>query len=508
MTLSVPAIVIGTGIAGLFTALKLAEAGVRVLLLTKTSLGENNSKYAQGGIAAVLPQNAADSIDLHVADTLRAGDGLVDAVVARSILSEGFAAIEDLLSYGVPFDRAKNHMLAVTQEAAHSVKRIIHAGGDATGASVELSLINQVQANPRISVMDYARVVELLLDENGACAGCVTLYRGSFVTMRAAHVVLATGGAGQLYLHTTNPPIATGDGLMLAHHIGAPLRHLEFVQFHPTAFYQQGEVRFLISEALRGEGGRLVNGQGESFIEHPDAELAPRDVVTRAIFAEMHRTGTPNVFLDMTHLPASLLESRFPTILHMCLQRGVDLRREWIPVSPAAHYMMGGVAVDAHGLSQVPRLYTVGEAACTGLHGANRLASNSLLECVVLGRRVASHIAGSSARMPALVLPPSLMPVFNDNPLPQVMANAWQELRACLWHHVGILRTETGLLTALNTLDALEETTRPWDHMVPWALDVRDSIALGRLITQAALLRQDSVGAHCRMDTNTPVVAA
>jgi L-aspartate oxidase len=629
---SAQVLIVGTGIAGLFTALKLADSGVSVIVVTKTNLAESNSRYAQGGIAAVLPQNPLDSVDLHVADTLKAGAGLCDPDAVKTILAEGAEAIAELLHYGVPFDRqtqddaapeantaSASHQvtgelpLALTQEAAHSVRRIIHAGGDATGQSVEWALIRQVNAHPAIQVIKNCTITELWVDHTGSEPRCYgawgwentwqhaqyqnTLHQNSSPTsstkiscdenpcdessgagpsptvpqpyntqllgFSVGQVVLATGGAGQLYRHTTNPPIATGDGVYLAKQAGAALRDLEFVQFHPTAFYDTAaaQVRFLISEALRGEGGQLLNCHQERFATryHPDGELAPRDVVTRAIFDEQQHTGQPHVWLSVKHLPVSLIQQRFPTILKLCAAQGVDICQAPIPVSPAAHYIMGGIAVNTQGQSTLPGLYAVGEVACSGLHGANRLASNSLLECVVLARRSAKHIVASyqvksQANAPQSVVatppaselpsPPVLhQPVLHQpvlHPPPPVVTFAPdlspavsaevslnlaenvaskdaatlhpQALKALLqglmWSNVGIVRTTAGLTQALAQLNQWQAHTATCQHIITpegptgWQLHQLVSVALW--VTQAALDRKDSVGAHYRPDATTP----
>ena len=408
--IAVPVLVVGSGISGLYTALKLANSGVNVLLVSKNALTENNSRYAQGGIAAVLPENTEDSQELHIQDTLVAGAGLCNEAVVREILAGGHVAIADLLLLGVPFDKDAAGQLRLGLEGGHSVNRIIHAGGDATGKQVEMTLIARLQENHRIRMMAFCEIAELL-HRDGACIGARAVdydQQREFV-IHARHTVLATGGAGRLYSHSTNPAGATGNGFSLAYHTGATLRDMAFVQFHPTAFYQDGQARFLVSEALRGEGGILRNATEQAFMAsvHPQGDLAPRDIVTRTIYHELqqqqtHRSDAPShapnkapdhVFLDMTHLPAELLAERFPTILAACERFGVDLRTQLIPVAPAAHYMMGGVAVDLNGQTDIPGLSVVGETVWTGLHGANRLASNSLLECMVLARACAHTVA-------------------------------------------------------------------------------------------------------------------
>jgi L-aspartate oxidase len=509
VSLQVPALVVGTGISGLFTALKLASAGIRVLLITKSSLDESNSRYAQGGIAAVLPNNRGDSLELHLRDTIRAGAGLCNEAASRSILAEGFPAIEDLLAYGVPFDREPNQDLALTREAAHSIQRIVHAGGDATGHSVEMTLIGKVRKNSLITVMEYTQAVALL-SHDGRCYGCraVNLKTRQEVVVYTPHTVLATGGIGRLYSHTTNPSIATGDGIALASRIGAEVGNMEFVQFHPTAFFADGRLHFLISEALRGEGGILRDQDGVAFAKryHPDGELAPRDIVTRAIYAEMQATKLPYVYLDISHLPAQTIEQRFPTILANCLQFGIDIRKDWIPVAPAAHYLMGGITADVNGKTSIPGLYTVGETAYTGLHGANRLASNSLLECVVLARRVACCIAAQNTDEQAAPLPFPVEKVDFQFEVKPEITDALDGLHRLMWEHVGILRNKHGLKTTLEWigrhLDKAEQ--QGWSLYLPDGAELVNQLMVAQLITQAALAREHSLGAHTRTDEPKP----
>ncbi len=500
---TVSALVIGTGISGLFTALKLANSGIQTLLVTKSALDESNSRYAQGGIAAVLPSNPDDSLQLHLQDTIRAGAGLCNEGAVRSILAEGYSAIEDLLHYGVPFDRKANNDLALTREAAHSVERILHAGGDATGHSVEMALIDQVRRDHRIEVIEYAQVIELLMRDD-QCVGCraVDYQNQRELLIQSPHTILATGGVGRIYSHTTNPAIATGDGISLAHRAGAAIENMEFIQFHPTAFYAKGQLHFLVSEALRGEGGILRGKSGDPFARkyHPDGELAPRDIVTRAIYAEMQASDMPHVYLDITHLPAETIEKRFPTILSSCLNFGIDIRKEWIPVAPAAHYLMGGITVNVEGQTTIPGLYAVGETAYTGLHGANRLASNSLLECVVLARRVAQFVSQCAAK-PAqeAVSTESMQPNYETIP---EMQHLLDQLHRLMWDNVGIIRSGSGLVQALETIEALQQqaTLCHWEAVIPAGFELSSQLTVAQLITQAALSRQESRGAHTRTD--------
>ncbi|MBX2860675.1 MAG: L-aspartate oxidase [Vampirovibrio sp.] len=505
-----PVLIIGSGISGLFTALKLASYNIQVLLVTKSTLSENNSRYAQGGIAAVLPDNPEDSLELHVQDTLKAGAGLCNEDAARSILSDGYDAIADMLDYGVPFDKKPNTDLALTLEAGHSVRRILHAGGDATGREVEMTLVNKVRQHPLIAVKEFCQVTELLVDQN-RCIGaraCLHQEQQQYVFL-AHHVVLATGGVGRLFAQTTNPSGATGDGFALAYRAGAALKDMEFVQFHPTAFYSEGNVQFLISEALRGEGGILRNAQGEAFAHkyHPNAELAPRDIVTRAIYSEIQAQSDlpsplPHVYLDITHLPHDKIETRFPTILTNCLTHGVDIRKDWIPVSPAAHYIMGGVDVTPQGQSTIDGLFVVGETAHTGLHGANRLASNSLLECVVLARRVAEEISLLDSAQRDTSSQSHHEPVaYRYDALPEVSTRIHQ-LHQWMWQDVGIIRSSAGLLQALNQVEAMlaEVEDQGLNQVVPAGVELHTQLVGAHMIILAALAREESRGAHYRSD--------
>lgn len=504
-----PVIIIGSGIAGLLTALKLSDSGISSVVVTKTRLTENSSRLAQGGIAAVLPENRADSIELHIQDTLLAGASLADEAVTRSIVSEGYLAIQDLIKLGVPFDKVDGK-LAFTKEAAHSTQRILHAGGDATGRSIQDTLIQRTQADPHIEVFEECIALKLMVHE-GRCYGVHTLHYADAGQLKpmlllGQHTVLATGGIGQLYSHTTNPAIATGDGVALAYQAGAHVRDMEFVQFHPTAFWANGHVRFLISEALRGEGGILRDKAGRPFARdyHPMGELAPRDIVTRAIAAQSLKDDMPNVWLDITHLPLETIEHRFPNILKACLEFGVDIRRDLIPVAPAAHYGMGGVLVDTKGQTTIDNLFAVGEVVSSGLHGANRLASNSLLECVVLARRVAAHAESFSEVIPLDVM--GAFPFLEAQSLQYGHNNALdmliQRLRDTMWQHAGILREAQGLQTALDTLQDIESEANRLGlfSLVPMGVELRNMLVTSRLICQAALWRTESRGGHCRID--------
>lgn len=503
-----PVVIIGSGIAGLLTAISLSRKGVASVVVTKTLLADNSSRMAQGGIAAFLPQNTHDSLELHVQDTLQAGAGLSDEAVTRAILAEGHAAIDDLLSLGVPFDR-NGSQLAMTREAAHSTSRILHAGGDATGRMIQDTLIETTQADRNIMVLEECVALSLIV-EQGQCCGVEAVCYGPFesdarLRLLGGFTVLATGGIGQLYSQTTNPAIATGDGMALAYLAGAQLQDMEFVQFHPTAFYADGSVRFLISEALRGEGAILRDRAGRAFAQdyHPMGELAPRDIVSRAIFSQIAKDGQGCVWLDITHISTETVELRFPNILKACLHYGVDIRKDWIPVAPAAHYAMGGVKVNASGQTSVQGLYAVGETVSTGLHGANRLASNSLLECVVLARRVASHIAQKPVAPPSEAVLKQVSPQTRVKlETPSTLEPLTRAFREMMWQHVGIIRTEKGVKEALLAIQDWQQSAQARGLLTcaPKGVAYRNMLLTGQLICQAALSRLESRGAHYRQD--------
>jgi L-aspartate oxidase len=491
-------IVVGSGIAGLFTALCARRRGVSdVTIVTKAAVEDSATRYAQGGIAAAV--GAEDSWELHAADTLGAGAELGDAAAVQVLTREAAARVADLIQVGVRFDR-ENGRLAHAREAAHGVARVLHAGGDATGRHIEDALTAAVRALG-IEVRDRAFVADLLV-EGGACRG-VRLLDGA--ELEADAVVLAAGGAGQLYASTTNPAVSTGDGVALALRAGAAVADLEFFQFHPTAFAGSGGWRFLISEAVRGHGAILRNRLGEAFMARYDAraELAPRDVVARAIAWEMARQGVASVGLDATAFRPGEFARRFPTIHAHCLRQGCDPAREPIPVSPAAHYMMGGVWTDVWGRTSMPGLWACGETAATGVHGANRLASNSLLEGLVFGSRVAEAIArpAPAAGDPTFDRDVELLALDVDLP---ASPPARQALRTLMWDDVGILRDGTGLARACARLAAW--AAAPSGEGLA-ARETANLALVGWAMAEAARRREESRGAHHRLDFPEPRAA-
>jgi L-aspartate oxidase len=507
--------VIGGGVAGLSVVLSLPLA-LRVVLLTKAALGESNTRYAQGGLAVALGPD--DDPELHLRDTLTAGAGLVDETAARVLVEQGPDAAAWLIGMGARFDeragaRSLAERLALGREAAHSRRRVLHAQGDATGAEIERALVAAVRARPGVTVLEHAQVLDLMV-EDGTCRGVVAQRRSARLRVRASHgTILANGGAGQLWLRTSNPAGATADGIALAWRAGAMLADLEFVQFHPTVLVPPtpGGDPFLISEAVRGEGAYLRNGAGERFMPryHPDAELAPRDVVARAILSEMLAEGSASAFLDLRHLPAAAMRQRFPTIAAVCAHFGLDIARDLIPVAPAAHYFMGGVAVDTWARTTLPGLYAIGEVACTGVHGANRLASNSLLEGLVFGRRAPAAIARAGGLSPllggeagwrlGLPLPGGLVPAAVVEPAVRaddVAGPARWALRQVMWERVSLRRDEAGLLAAQRELRRIALSS-------PVDPETGNMLVAAQLIVAAALARRESRGGHFRVDYPT-----
>jgi L-aspartate oxidase len=497
-------LVIGSGVAGLRAAIGLSRAG-RVLILTKGSPAEGSSVYAQGGVAVASEE---DDIALHRDDTLRAGKGLCREAAVQILVEEGPARIQELIRWGARFDRAGKGY-AFAREAAHSRDRIMRAGGDATGTEMVRVLLEQARALPQIAWRDHHFTIDLLVGAEGRCAGALVLDEssGTVKQMQARAVVLATGGAGQIYARTTNPPVATGDGMAMAYRAGAIMEDMEFVQFHPTALYLPATPQFLLTEAMRGEGGILRNIKGEAFMSryHEMAELAPRDIVARAIWNEMVATSARHVYLDVTHLDPCFIQERFPTVYATCLRYDVDITEEMIPVCPSAHFMMGGVWTDIHGACSVPGLFAAGEVACAGVHGANRLASNSLLEGLVFGARAAQSAAEYASRLPSARDTAAGQHVAaGDQPAEDESNHLDREklrssLRRMMWEKVGIIRDREGLLSALAQLEKWEERLRGrCQARREW--EIQNMVTVGRLVTMAALQRKHSLGAHFRSD--------
>ena len=494
-------IIIGSGIAGLNTALLAREYG-STLILTKGRVDDCNTRYAQGGIAAAI--GAGDTPALHLQDTLTAGAGLCDRAAVQALTSEGPQSVASLIQWGVPFDTIHGE-IALGREGAHSLPRILHAGGDATGQHIELTLAQRV-AETDIAVLEYTLATRLVV-EQGRAAAIETLnsVTGRRQTYGGRCIVIGSGGAGQLYKYTTNPAVATGDGVALAFRAGAPVMDLEFYQFHPTALWRAGAPCFLLSEAMRGEGAVLRNKAGRAFMAdyHPLADLAPRDVVSRSIAAEMEKADGGPVFLDISHLPPDLVQGRFPTIYHFCLNYGLDITKEPAPVAPAAHYMMGGIKIDTWGRTAVPGLYACGEAACSAVHGANRLASNSLLDTLVFARRLVSSSRGQApplaesdpAANPDLLrtLPPRAAVCAR---IPELNRANLQDL---LWRNAGISRHGSRLLLSARIFNLWQRLLSP-EPADQAGYELNNMALLGRLMVESALLRQESRGSHFRED--------
>lgn len=498
---STEVLVLGSGIAGLYTALKASES-LEVTVLTKKEIPESNTKHAQGGIAVALDED--DSPSLHYEDTLYAGAGLCDSEAVRAMVEDGPRRVEELIRMGANFDQL-NGQLAFTREAAHSRRRILHAHGDATGGEIERTLVEQTLGNSKIAVKEERFVLDLLKNTQGEIIGALSLNEKSqrLEVYLARAVVLATGGLGQLYCYTTNPEVATGDGIAAAYRAGAELMDMEFVQFHPTALFIPGAPRFLISEAVRGEGAHLLSSHGKRFMENiPGKELAPRDVVARAIWKEQMRG---QVFLDFRPLGKEKILGRFPMIYQTCLEYGVDVLENPLPVAPAAHYLMGGVRTNTQGRTKVPYLYACGECACNGVHGANRLASNSLLDGLVFGGRIVEDILGISRPIPQWsdVFSSQNDTLFeldgqeNKEERPDHKLER-MELQKLMWECVGIEREEEGLKKAITLIEEWDILYKPGRSIEE--LELGNLLTIGHCIAQAAEARVESRGGHFRSD--------
>jgi L-aspartate oxidase len=520
-------LILGTGIAGLSTALKFAEGGAeRVTLVCKGEAAEGATRYAQGGIASVWSKQ--DSFEEHQRDTLTAGAGLNHEAIVELCVREGPARVQELIDLGVEFTRSESVASDPTEafdlhrEGGHGKRRILHAA-DLTGWEIEKALLSRIRANPRIAVLENYVAIDLITEGKifkkwrrpGRCLGAYVLNAatGQVITLGAEITVLATGGAGKVYLYTSNPDTATGDGIAMAYRAGARVANLEFMQFHPTCLYHPNARTFLITEALRGEGAVLKTISGEEFMSrhHEMGSLAPRDVVARAIDMEMKRTGDKHVLLDATHLPAEDIRSKFPNIHEVCLRYGIDMTKQPIPVVPACHYTCGGVVTDADAQSTIENLYAVGEAASTGLHGANRLASNSLLEAVVFAHRASLHglpKLAALARANASPVEHPRLPEWDVGHAVEIeeqidIASNWLEIRQLMWNYVGIVRSDQRLERAKRRIELLKAEVNAyyWDFLLTRDLiELRNLLTVADLIVQSALLRKESRGLHYTVD--------
>jgi L-aspartate oxidase len=505
-------LIIGSGLAGLTVALKVA-AEKKVCLVSKRKINDTSSSWAQGGIAAVLTSD--DSIEAHIQDTLIAGAGLCDQEVTREVASHAKETVEWLIAQGVPFTREDDDSgYHLTREGGHSHRRIIHAA-DATGHAVQKTLAEQVLSHPNITVLEDHIAVDLITSrkaglstaqDNAECLGAYVLdnTNGKVMTIAAQHTVLATGGSGKVYLYTTNPDVSTGDGVAMAWRVGCRVANMEFIQFHPTCLYHAEAKSFLITEAVRGEGGILKLPNGKRFMPDHDkrGELAPRDVVARAIDFEMKKRGIDCVFLDISHKPADFIISHFPTIYRRCMELGVDITREPIPVVPAAHYMCGGVMTDHIGRTDVSGLYAIGETACTGLHGANRLASNSLLECMVFGQAAAKDILAQAPKE-SMTLPYWDESRVTDADEEVIITHTWNELRRFMWNYVGIVRTSKRLTRAMHRIQMLQDEVHEFYSNFRISnnlIELRNLLQVAELIVKSAMERHESRGLHYSKD--------
>lgn len=511
-------VIVGSGIAGLSFALKVAEAGRRVAIITKKNSAESNTNYAQGGIAAVTSQS--DEVEMHVADTLNAGDGLCDEAAVREILTDGAASIEELVQRGVVFTQLEDGSVSLGKEGGHSKRRILHVK-DITGKAIETALLHEVSNTVNIDTYEHYFAIELITvaklrklghSVSGAGDRVLGLYalntQSAVVeTFSAAAVLLATGGIGQVYQYSTNPFIATGDGIAMAYRAGVEIRNMEFIQFHPTALYTTDLDRFLISEAIRGEGAILRNLNGEAFMDRydPRKDLAPRDIVARAIDAEMKQSGARHVWLDVRGKSGQALRQRFPNIYEYCMRHGIYLEKDMIPVVPAAHYLCGGVSTNLSGETSLSGLYACGEVTCTGLHGANRLASNSLLEAVVMASRGARAVVDYIQTCDSTLepLPEWIDGDMQDSDERVVLLHNWDELKRTMWDYVGIVRSSKRLQRARTRIQNLEREINEyyWNFKVDESLlELRNMILVAALIVDCALQRKESRGLHYTLD--------
>ena len=515
-------VIVGSGAAGLYSALKISQQinlPDGILLVTKSNLGESNSRYAQGGIVGVLHQNREDNVNLHVEDTLRAGAGLSDRKTVEYISQASDQVINDLMECGVKFDKEADGNLTFTLEAAHSVRRILHSGGDATGKGITDALCNDVFNDDNITVLENSMAVELLVDADKECKGIIVYNEltGEHEIVYTSALILATGGVGQIYKYTTNPSGATGDGIDLAYNAGAIIQDMEFIQFHPTALAldPNNRDRFLISEAVRGEGAKLINSHGDEFMGryHDRRELAPRDIVTRAIYSEMKKEHTFNVFLNASMLDSAKLFKRFPTISKRCYEKGINISKKPIPVAPAAHYSMGGIKATVEGRTSIRGLYAIGEVASTGLHGANRLASNSLLECVVCAYELADYLSFANLQPPKKIDDSIRMIIdIYSEPISEEdydISSLRAELKNLMWDNAGIIRSEQSLVQAQKEIEQMKTKFKRMRKCLNiQEYEYRNMLTTAGLIVEGALARKESRGAHCRSDYSQTNVEA
>ena len=506
-------LIIGSGLAGLTMALQIADHK-KVCIVSKREVSDSASSWAQGGIAAVLNSevNNQDSIEAHIKDTLIAGAGLCDAEITRNVVTHAREAIEWLINQGVEFTREADNNLHLTREGGHSQRRIVHVA-DATGNAVQKTLAQKIREHKNITILENHIAVDLItskkLDENSEENHCLGAYvldnkTGHVITIASQQTVLATGGAGKVYLYTTNPDVSTGDGIAMAWRAGCRVANMEFIQFHPTCLFHPHAKSFLISEAVRGEGGLLRLPDGTRFMpEHdPREELAPRDVVARAIDFEMKKRGLDCVYLDITDKPLTFIKEHFPNIYARCLELGIDISKQPIPVVPAAHYTCGGVMVDAQGRTDINNLYAIGETACTGLHGANRLASNSLLECMVFGRAAAKDILNAAPQIF------SKLPIWDESRVTDadeevLITHTWDELRRFMWNYVGIVRTDKRLSRALHRIHMLRNEVQEFYSNFKISndlIELRNLLQVAELIVESAISRKESRGLHYSKD--------
>lgn len=494
---NVDVVIVGAGLAGMYTALNI-DNHLDVLVLSKETIDENNSYLAQGGIAACIGED--DEFNLHVKDTLKAGSNMNDVTKLEQLVKCAPYNIEELIALGVEFDREEDGEIKTTMEGGHSKRRVLHAGGDATGKEIVKALGRQIKERNNILILEEMMAIDLIMDEN-KCFGITALKDEKVVEIMSKTTILATGGIGEIYNNSTNSSIATGDGIAMAYRAGCEIENMEFIQFHPTAFYSEDKgKKFLISEAVRGEGAILRNKNGERFMEkyHPSLELAPRDIVSQSIYKEMKESGSDLVYLDITHREKDYIENRFPTIYNQCLLYGIDMSKDYVPVKPVQHYSIGGIKVDMFGRTNINGLYACGECSNTGVHGANRLASNSLLECVVFGKKISEDINNSVEIATKADFKNVLL--FNKSNTEIDIPLIRKTIKNTMETYVGIVRWESGLLKAEEIIKNLIEKVKTAYKLERDFLEVFNMATVALLIINACIERKVSLGCHFRID--------